>query len=578
VVFCDRDWLSALSYAYSLADQDGGRMLAARSDWAQAQLGTGRLRPADAYVLFDLSPACSLARRADRLNRRHPWSQAAALSRLRDFYADPAAALAACPGLAARVKDAAWRRVCGLDPLPATLRSLRDLADPPRASGASGPCRWASGASGPCRWAGGPPAVVMCVHDGWHGCGAGAGASNRAFLETLAGQLPAQARLIVMPVWLTPDSPEHDPAWRRDMRAMLGARVDAQVRPVDNGASGRRRFAGLRAFQRVCGHAAHALAAEILPAAGPVLLLPIDVPFLGLPAHLRPFRPDLHVVLVPRSTAALHDPANTERIAWEQASLRAAVAAGTHVAAISRYMRHHLQAAYAVSPHALIDLPNGLTPADWRHPRAADTPFPPVAQDGFLLAMGRAVPYKGFDDLLDALVLLRHERVRAPHLLLAAVTDDPVLSAYQLRLARRVVRDRLDASLITRFSRDLRGLVAHPACRGVVVPSRAEPFGRIPLETYAAGGGPVIATTAGGLDEIVHDRLTGYTAAPSDPAALADALRRALTADEHELRRLRRAGRQLAATCHNYPRTVRRFLAGAAPWLDPTRPPAHQST
>jgi glycosyltransferase involved in cell wall biosynthesis len=424
----------------------------------------------------------------------------------------------------------------------------------------------------------GPPAVVVCVHDGWYGCGTGTGASNRALLETLADQLPTQVRLIVMPVRLTPDSLEHDPAWHQDMRALVAARVDTHVRPVDNGTSGRRRFAGLRAFQRVCDHAAHVLAAEILPAAGPVLLLPIDVPFLGLPANLRPFRPDLRVVLVPRSTGALHDPANTERITWEQDSLRAAVAAGTHVAAISQHMRRHLQAAYAVPAHALIDLPNGLTPADWRHPRAADTPLPRVAQDGFLLAMGRAVPYKGFDDLLDALVLLRHERVQAPHLLLAAVTDDPAPSAYQLGLARRIVHDRLDASLITRFSRDLRGLVAHPACRGVVVPSRAEPFGRIPLETYAAGGGPVIATTAGGLDEIVHDRLTGYTAAPGDPAALADTLRRALTADEHELRRLRRAGRQLAATCYNYPRTVRRFRAGVAPWLDQARRPAPQST
>jgi glycosyltransferase involved in cell wall biosynthesis len=88
----------------------------------------------------------------------------------------------------------------------------------------------------------------------------------------------------------------------------------------------------------------------------------------------------------------------------------------------------------------------------------------------------------------------------------------------------------------------------------------------------------VIATTAGGLGEIVHDRLTGYTAAPGDPAALGDALRRALTADEHELRRLWWAGRQLAATRYNYPRTVRRFLACVAPWLDHDRRPAPQST
>ena len=204
----------------------------------------------------------------------------------------------------------------------------------------------------------GPAAVVVCVHDGWYGCGTGAGASNRALLQTLVDQLPASVRLVVMPVLLTPDSSEHDPAWHRDMRALV-ARVDAQVQPVDNGAGGRNRFVGLHAFRRVCEHAAQVLTTRILPAAGPVLLLPIDAPFLGLPAQLGPFRPDLRVVLVPRSTGALHDPLNTERVAWEQTGLRAAVAAGSRVAAISRHMRRHLADAYTVPAHALIDLPTG---------------------------------------------------------------------------------------------------------------------------------------------------------------------------------------------------------------------------
>jgi hypothetical protein len=50
--------------------------------------------------------------------------------------------------------------------------------------------------------------------------------------------------------------------------------------------------------------------------------------------------------------------------------------------------------------------------------------------------MGRAVPYKGFEDLLDALVLLNAEGTRAPHTLLAAVTEDPRPTPYQEHLAR----------------------------------------------------------------------------------------------------------------------------------------------
>jgi len=63
----------------------------------------------------------------------------------------------------------------------------------------------------------------------------------------------------------------------------------------------------------------------------------------------------------------------------------------------------------------------------------------------------------------------------------------------------------------------IRALLDHPALAAVIVPSRAEPFGRIPLEAYATGASPVIATTAGGLAETVTEPLTGYTASPADP-------------------------------------------------------------
>ena len=59
-----------------------------------------------------------------------------------------------------------------------------------------------------------------------------------------------------------------------------------------------------------------------------------------------------------------------------------------------------------------------------------------------------------------------------------------------------------------------------------MIPSRSEPFGRVPLEAYAAGAAPVVATTAGGLAEQVIDGVTGFTAAPADPVSLAAAIER----------------------------------------------------
>lgn len=50
----------------------------------------------------------------------------------------------------------------------------------------------------------------------------------------------------------------------------------------------------------------------------------------------------------------------------------------------------------------------------------------------------------------------------------------------------------------------------------VVVPSRwQEPFGRVALEAIMLGT-PVVATSRGGLTEIVEDEITGYVATPTE--------------------------------------------------------------
>jgi len=412
------------------------------------------------------------------------------------------------------------------------------------------------------------PTVVVSLHDGFYGCGTGAGYANHALLRILTGLLPAQARLVVLPVRLDPASAEYDPTWHGATITLLN-RVDALVHPVDNGTAGLIRFGGLGCFRRLVRDTADVLTRHVLPDADPVLILALDVPFLGL-APLLPTRAVPNLVLVPRSTARIHAPQDHNRIAWESHGLHTTAKHGGQIAAISRFMRAHLNTDYHVLDNALVELPDGLSPHDWHlTPPPTDHLLPAPAQHGFLLAMGRAQPYKGFDDLLDALTLLRKQNITVPHLVLAAVTDNPELSAYQQHLTAKITNQGLGVTLLTRFHPDIRRLLAQPALHAVIVPSRAEPFGRIPIEAYATGAAPVIATTAGGLAEQIINGNTGFTANPSDPPSLATALRNALTLTPTARNQMRTQAREFAATRYNHPTAVQAFLTSVAPWLDP---------
>lgn len=129
VVYADRDWLSSLAFAYSIAASDDGTLLRDRACWALTCLAAGTLVLPGSYVVFQVDVATSLRRRAGRLRPGHPWSHPAPLWRLQHFYTGPARAIATtCPPLAAALARPAWRYFSGHRDPDETAQVLRDLA------------------------------------------------------------------------------------------------------------------------------------------------------------------------------------------------------------------------------------------------------------------------------------------------------------------------------------------------------------------------------------------------------------------------------------------------------------------
>jgi glycogen(starch) synthase len=135
-----------------------------------------------------------------------------------------------------------------------------------------------------------------------------------------------------------------------------------------------------------------------------------------------------------------------------------------------------------------------------------------------LVAIGRLVPEKGFDLAIDAMpsVLARYPTAR-----LTIAGDGSEREALERRA------ERLAVSRAVEFPGwvapdDVPALIARSSM--VVMPSRwREPFGLVALQA-AQGGRPVVATSRGGLPEIVVPGETGLLVDSDHPRALAEAV------------------------------------------------------
>ncbi len=163
--------------------------------------------------------------------------------------------------------------------------------------------------------------------------------------------------------------------------------------------------------------------------------------------------------------------------------------------------------------------------------------------DQLISNVGRLDWWKGHDDFLQAMaeVVRFHPNARA--LIVGTPGSTATSQAYYRRLQRLVADLGLSQHVIfTGFRNDVPRIIA---ASDVVVHSASEPepFGRVVVEAMAAGR-PVVATAAGGVLDIVEDRVTGLLVPPKSPSTMADAIRHLLQNRERGQQMGQRAQRQ----------------------------------
>jgi glycogen(starch) synthase len=219
-----------------------------------------------------------------------------------------------------------------------------------------------------------------------------------------------------------------------------------------------------------------------------------------------------------------------ERSATLLAGLRRMLRHADAVTACSAFVMRDLEKLEGIGAPSYV-IPNGVEPTDF-----VDV-APEGGSDPFVLAVGRLVPQKGFDILLDAVA---SEQLAGVNLVVAG--DGFERERLEARAAALGVEGRvhfLGSVDRARVSALLRGACAF------ALPSRGEAFGIALLEAMAAGV-PSVAAAAGGIPELVRDGENALLVEPEDPTALADALARVVT-DGALRERLVRGGERTAA-------------------------------
>jgi glycogen synthase len=238
---------------------------------------------------------------------------------------------------------------------------------------------------------------------------------------------------------------------------------------------------------------------------------------------------------------------------------REAARRADRVVATDEATRDDVPRLLGVEPARVVVLPNGvdldgiarLTPADPAGLVRATWP----ALDGaspVLLSVGRLEPYKGFGDVLSALLRL-HTAGRLP-----------ARWAWVLVGGGRGPSPEVPAALAAHVHRA--GRVDDPALHALyaradvfVHATRFEGSSLVTLEAMAHGL-PVVATRAGGIPDKVEDGVSGSLVPPGDVAALAEAMA-ALVADPSRARAMGERGRERVRERFAWPALVRRTIA-----------------
>ncbi len=200
--------------------------------------------------------------------------------------------------------------------------------------------------------------------------------------------------------------------------------------------------------------------------------------------------------------------------------LKLALSQADRVVAVSQYTRSRLLSEQNLSPERVVILPNTFDPDQFQirpKPEYLLKRYHLQPEDPVILTvtrLGRSSRYKGYGNILAALVKVRQQLPNVRYLLVGKGDDRPWIEAQieQFGLA--------DCVNLTGFVPDTELAAYYQLCDVFALPSQGEGFGIVYLEALACGKSVLAGNQDGAVDPLDQGRL-GCLVDPEDIDAIA---------------------------------------------------------
>lgn len=212
----------------------------------------------------------------------------------------------------------------------------------------------------------------------------------------------------------------------------------------------------------------------------------------------------------------------TERLDIEQET----AARATKVIAECPQDKEDLMKLYHVAASKITIVPCGFCPSEF-YPinQSYARSFLGLQQDeSIILQLGRMVPRKGVDTVIQALPHLKNNKRKTRLLIVGGESDTPdARLCPEIGRLQKIAEENGVSSQVTFTGRRNRDLLKYyySAADVFITTPWYEPFGITPLEAMACGT-PVIGANVGGIKFSVKDGVTGYLIPPKNEIALAN--------------------------------------------------------